>query len=329
MPDEVTNQDATGGAAPSPQELIHEVAASLWVRQQPKAVLAWLARIPAEDSFRCRLAVHDCATEDPIQFCAGALQILRDEPENPIRSYLIEHLLRNGALIVPLSDPLSFGRRRAIELGQALAAVDTLLDEKILERIGDGTSSDFGGLNGLAAERALEIFTAISDGVRLEGKLTRLLEHPNPRIRSKAGLLLSRKKRDPEWAGQYTALEADPRLRANIIEGLWGVDTEDARTLLWDAVGDANNRVVANGVLGLYRLGEHSVTTLLRRLASHPSPDFRAAGAWVIGEARDPLFLDVLTALVRDTSGRVRRNALRAMTRIQEYQAANRDPLKS
>jgi hypothetical protein len=328
MPVEATNQQSTQDAIPGPLDVIRETAASLWTEQRPKADLSWLAKIPAEDTFQCRLAVHDCAAEDPLKFCAGALYVLNTEPQNPIRSYLIEHLLRNGVLIVPLSDPLSFGRWRAIVLGQALAAIDSLLDEKILDRIGDGSTSGFGGLNGLAVERALEIFAAISDGARLERKLAVLLEHPNPRIRSKAGLLLSRKKRDPEWAGQHTAMEADPRLRANIIEGLWGVDTEEARALLWDAVSDANSRVVANAVLGLHRLGERSVMTLLRRLGSHPSSDFRAAGAWAVGEAGDPMFLDILGPLVRDPSGQVRRNALRAMARIQEFQAANRDPLK-
>lgn len=49
--------------------------------------------------------------------------------------------------------------------------------------------------------------------------------------------------------------ESDPRVRANAIESLWGVDSPEARTLLSFATNDANNRVVGNALLGLYHLG--------------------------------------------------------------------------
>ena len=122
-------------------------------------------------------------------------------------------------------------------------------------------------------------------------------------------------------------MEADPRLRASILEGLWGVDTEEARAVLWDGVADANNRVVANAVIGLHRLGELAAPGLMRRLAAHPSATFRSAAAWAMGETRDSRFLDTLPALVKDAESLVRRQALRAMARIQEVQASNRNPL--
>ena len=92
---------------------------------------------------------------------------------------------------------------------------------------------------------------------------------------------------------------------------------EDARAILWEAAGDANNRVVANALVGLSKLGEPEVLALLKRMASHPKAPFRASAAWAMGETRDPVFLRYLEALGADFEPAVRRMANRALTRLK------------
>src|SRR5581483_2076277 len=129
--------------------------------------------------------------------------------------------------------------------------------------------------------------------------LVRLLRHPNPHIRSKAVLLIGRGNRSPKWIRQRL-VDTDPRVRANAAEALWGVGTEEARDLLHSLVGDSNNRVAGNAVLGLYRLGDCAMITEILELAVHESAMFRATAAWVMGETGDPRFTEALAALLRD-----------------------------
>ena len=61
--------------------------------------------------------------------------------------------------------------------------------------------------------------------------------------------MIGRGSKSTKWVmGRLS--ESDPRVRANAIESMWGVDTPEARTLLNFAVSDANNRVAGNALLG-------------------------------------------------------------------------------
>jgi len=117
--------------------------------------------------------------------------------------------------------------------------------------------------------------------------------------------------------------ESDPRVRANAIESLWGVDSPEARTLLNFAANDANNRVVGNALLGLYHLGESSVLADVVRLAGHESALFRSSAAWVMGEAGDPRFTEALRPMISDPDAKVRKRAFAALAQIK---AANAQP---
>ena len=48
----------------------------------------------------------------------------------------------------------------------------------------------------------------------------------------------------------------DGRVRAGVVEGLWGVSTAAAQSHLWASLKDKNNRVVGNVLIGLHHLGE-------------------------------------------------------------------------
>src|ERR1035437_10930718 len=110
--------------------------------------------------------------------------------------------------------------------------------------------------------------------------------------------------------------ESDPRVRANAIESLWGVDSPEARTLLNFAANDANTRVVGNALLGLYYLGESSVLADVVKLAAHDSALSRSSAAWVMGVAGDPRFAETLRRMISDPDAVVRKRVFAALGQI-------------
>jgi HEAT repeat protein len=165
--------------------------------------------------------------------------------------------------------------------------------------------------------RTLEIVAAISRNERLTLALTKLLRHPNARIRSKVTLLLARGARNMAWIERQLA-EAEPRVRANAVEGLWyAEDTERKRRLLWQAAEDAHHRVIGNALVGLCRMGDREAVRRLEELAVHGSPSVRATAAWAMGEVGLEQFLHVLPGMVRDEDRAVRTNVLRALARLR------------
>jgi hypothetical protein len=102
-------------------------------------------------------------------------------------------------------------------------------------------------------ERALEILDAISKGSRVLNRLTHLIGHDNVRIRSKAALLIGRRVGGPHWAHKVEK-DQNHRVRANVIEALWGSVMPRCREMLDRALRDSDNRVVGNAIYGIYRI---------------------------------------------------------------------------
>jgi len=88
-----------------------------------------------------------------------------------------------------------------------------------------------------------------------------LVNSSNARIRSKARFLIGRRVQNPKWFKEH--LHAmDPRVRANIVEALWGVDSPEMLSILWQATKDSNNRVPGNAMFGLHMLADPAVIPL-------------------------------------------------------------------
>ena len=173
-----------------------------------------------------------------------------------------------------------------------------MVDVALARSLADSAVGD-GAVHVADPARLMDILCEIADASRIMPSLMRLMRHPNPYLRSKAVKMIGRGSRSTKWVmGRLS--ESDPRVRANAIESLWGVDTPEARTLLKFAASDANNRVVGNALLGLYHLGEASVLADVINLAAHESALFRASAAWVMGETGDPRFTDALRRLISE-----------------------------
>lgn len=296
-------------------ELLRELSSALWVDQH-SVPNDHPMRAICEDGGHVGLA--RAAEEDPVVFCTVALKMLRAAGAFPARESLARVLLESDVLLAPLCDPLSFSKAKALTLASLYITIQPQLAAHILERMLSTAGAAGGALSGLAAERAIEIIAATGDPSQLEEGLCLLLDHVNPRIRSKIGLLIAQARPDAQWVGQRIVMEPDARLRANLIEGLWHSDNQEAREVLWDAAGDADNRVVANALLGLAFLGETEALKLIRRMTTHPQPLFRASGAWAMGESGESSFAADLDRLQQDPDTSVRRMANRAMAHLRD-----------
>lgn len=307
-------QSKTAPANPT-VELLRALSSALWVDQHSGAEDHSMRQL-CETGDQDTLA--QAAESDPVEFCAEALKMLRASGPFPARERLVRVLLESDALLAPLCDPLSFSRAKALNLAAIYATVQPRLASRILARMLSTTVAAANALSGLAAERALEIIASTGDPRQLKEGLCLLLDHANPRIRSKIALLIAQASPDAQWVGQRILMEPDARLRANLIEGLWRTDSDEARDVLWDSAGDADNRVVANALVGLAYLGEPEVLNLIHRMTAHPHPLFRASGAWAMGETGDSSFASDLDRLQQDAESSVRRMATRALARLRD-----------
>jgi HEAT repeat protein len=183
-------------------------------------------------------------------------------------------------------------------------------DEKIasyLEQFGSVLSAD-------ATIKLLEILGRISDCSRVQLTLLRLSGSPDPRVQSKAAILLGRGTLNVKLI-EVQLMSPDARVRANAIESAWSV--KDLKMVLRNATMDPDNRVVGNALLALYNLGDADVFDDLIKMAHHESEAFRVTAIWVMGKTEDARFGDTLRSFVQTAKGKVRWMALRSLGQLK------------
>ncbi len=65
------------------------------------------------------------------------------------------------------------------------------------------------------------------------------------------------------FSGREILQDTDARVRANLIESLWNIDSRSARDIFRAAMWDTHHRVRTNALLGLYFMGESSAAYTL------------------------------------------------------------------
>src|ERR1700730_3784210 len=185
--------------------------------------------------------------DDKQQFFLEALPLLRSAPDTPGFYYVLALLHSQNLVLKNLCDPALFSKGESIALAKRMARVEPLFDMKLAkillatETQPPGTEAEQEAQS-LAGLRLLEIMAETSDRGR-SLLLAQLLHHPNARVRSKAALLVGKSTKDVKWVSQQM-MEPDGRLRANALEALWGVESEDCRRVFLTALDDPANRVV-------------------------------------------------------------------------------------
>jgi HEAT repeat protein len=268
-----------------------------------------------------RRLIRDLAEHDWHVFYSAAVEVLKRQHDSHCGLYLIKLLIGRDLLIDALCDP-ALSREQATAVARAASRIDSMTDVILARFLAERGASD-DTVRPAELMRLMEIMVEVSSFVRVLPALKRMARHPNPHVRSKAVLMIGRGNPASGWL-QNRFAESDPRIRANTVEALWGVDSEETRGLLLAAARDDNNRVAGNALLALFRLGEDSAAPELRKMAANESALFRATSAWVMGEIADPQFAGVLARLVGDSSQMVRKRAFSALGKIAaKTRAAN------
>lgn len=265
-----------------------------------------------QDTTAGRSRITELMEKDPRSFQEGVVRILKSSLDSGGAQFVINSLVTSDFLMPTLCDP-GLTLQEAVSLGRIAMQTDPMMDVNLARKLADSVAL---GVPVSNADRLLNVLGEISPGDRIAGSLMRLLRRSDPALHSKAVLLIGRGNRSVKWVLSRLA-NADPRIRANAIEALWGVDTAEARSLLRVASRDSNNRVAGNALYALYRLGDTWVIPELFKMAASESPLTRSSAAWAMGEAGDPRFSEALRRMLSEPLGIVRKCALKGLSRLK------------
>jgi hypothetical protein len=257
------------------------------------------------------------ANENPEFFLTAALKFLQSNDQSNALRLMAILVLRDDELLDKLASPGFGSREMAVKLFQRFSAVDPAFDVKLARKLPGRTYWNHAdAFDSLQSSRALDILDETSRGRRLLPILGHLPESADDRISAKATLFVGRRVQNPAWTAKQLA-RSDQRIRANAVEALWGVNSDPAVRLLQDCIGDRNNRVVGNSLVGLHIAGKESVPGEVMNLSQSGKHETRSTAAWAMGRMGLPTFSPRLTELVRDEHPMVRGMALRSLLEMR------------
>jgi hypothetical protein len=165
----------------------------------------------------------------------------------------------------------------------------------------------------------LELMRRVTPLDRLVQLLDKIIPSSSAEIRGKARKLYEALTADLAWAEPIIRGTAT-RETADLVEALWRVKPSKAlRELFIAAAAEPHNRLAGNGLVGLFRLGEDEARTAVLEMSRHEDDSYRATAAWVIGRVSWHGGATRLNELASDESEKVRRNARRALGRLNRF----------
>jgi hypothetical protein len=260
------------------------------------------------------------AERDPHLFFTAGIARLGLEGGPPGHRRRSLRLFDAPAFLLELVRSQSFSDREFKEFCAKYVREDLLLDVK-LARLMPGRRSDCYQLETSFILRILDVLDEISHGPRLLMIIGHLTGYAEQRVASKAALLVGRRLQSHEWVERHLS-SPDPRIRANVVEALWGVNSALAARTLRKCLQDENNRVQGNAIIGLHMLGEQDVNWRIRQLTKDMRPAYRQTAAWVIGRVKNPELTPLLEGLLADPDERVRQSAENALERLRGTEPA-------
>jgi HEAT repeat protein len=295
-------------------------------KAEEDAPLEKLVRDFAINSAMSKRDMRRLMEKDPQALLHSACRILKAGSEGPGAAFAMEQLWSHPILIAGLIDPALLPLAAAIEFARRWQTFDSSLDIKLLHK---GFPSEDGGMHEadiVRAKRALAIVNELPANRRILLPLVNLMCSSDQRVRSKAAAIYGRTCQNPDWVHKRLA-EADPRIRANVVESLWGQDSDLVRAVLQEASRDRNHRVAVNALIGLHLSGVEGVPASLQQLALSSDPMARAAAAFGMGHLLEGEFKPALELLLKDNNPSVRGRALQALIRIRRQQQADQAPV--
>jgi HEAT repeat protein len=215
--------------------------------------------------------------------------------------------------------PLAVATKAAAALSQA----DPAMPAKFLEAVEQISSPE-------AMMRPLSLLTALTDYTALLPWLGELSNSVDGRVRSRAVKLLCPLQPESREIEKQMH-DGSPRVRANVIEGLWKSSSPETSNFFKAALSDENHRVVGNALVGLYLRGDASALDKMIELCDSSDASFRAAMAWSLGFIKDQRGLPALQRLSTDQSMNVRKHAISSLVllRREAWQRAVREQFEA
>ena len=196
-------------------------------------------------------------------------------------------LMDTGLVARAVSDPHILALPDAVRLARAAARLDNRLDDKLMTRLTGSTRVWPGGVPEIEIAHVLEVIDQISDCRRLVMPLMKFLKLPQKQLRSKAAKLIARASQNAGWA-ETVLKDSDPRVRANLIDGIAFQNGPQIDILLRHAAQDPNHRVAVTALLGLCQRGDQSSCDRIRRLPLEGDAAHRTAAEWALRQL-DPV----------------------------------------
>ncbi len=267
-------------------------------------------RIPAD--MRVSLARSE---EEVLQYCIRRLS----DPNltRPEEASLVRLLERAGWVQKLLDALLSTAPATAATVAAVLQRTERGLDLRLAVHL---QSRDSG-----LVMRSLQLIEVIGKSRQMVPVLFGLLGHDDPRIQSKAALVVEKLDHDFLYTRQLLR-HSDARVRANALQAV--ADRADARIIefLHQGIGDTDHRVRSLAAVGLCRIGDPQGWQILLKMARNPSVAERRSAAWAMGVCGTIDNLPGLEALAcGDADERVRQLAHEGVRKIRE-RAANPNP---
>lgn len=266
----------------------------------------------ASESQRQGRRLRELLDSSPAEFVEVAREVLLEVGEAPERRYLVALLSARGLLTGLLKELGRLDRGAAGAVARMAQRMDPGFEKALARSILEAQAQQAEDL-----ECQLGLVEALTGGSHVLPLLGKLRHSENPKVRSKLARMLGQTARAHEW---FNTMRSDPdaRVRANAIESLWAARSPYAAACFESALEDPHHRVMANGLVGLYLMGDVESIRKLAEMAGHVEAPFRAAAAWAMGRTGDPRFVPLLRALRKDGHNppAVLRRALHAITRI-------------
>ena len=218
-----------------------------------------------------------------------------------------------------VADPAQHPINQAIALAQASAARGAIgnhlgdMLRREAERTGGGRKAELLRLLGLLSALDCEHMVLPVRG--------QLVADPDAEIRSKAVLMAGRSSKNLPWIARRL-LDPSPRVQANAVEALWGIDAPEARELLSSSLASPDCRTAGNALVGLHKIGDAGCLGRLFQMAEHPEEAFRVAARWAMGETGDPRFVPYLMKASKADTGKCHGMVIRSLTRLRRRAAA-------
>ncbi len=234
----------------------------------------------------------DRAAESRSDLYVGSLTVdqyavlLRASDAGAGQRELLRFLNERKLLAAIVSDPRHFDLRQSIQLSFAAFREDLDFDQTLIDEVACADTSFVGGVDKVL--RILDILELTCCKDLLMDCLASI-KNPEGRIGSKVALIIGRVTLDPDRFRNLMK-DADPRVRANLVEGVSRNWPPIVQALLRESSNDPHHRVAGNAALALYRLGDGlSISKIFAFLRDDREMHVRA-GLWVVCQARDIRF---------------------------------------